>query len=212
MCMYCCTCQPFCSSSLHYSWKYKINLKKQWQQSVVIWILHNIWCGVRGNSFWYGSIPKLNEIICMNIMKTKYFHIVRLFPKASRCFEPINYRLALVSTLLHAIVYFLYTICWMYWYRLQIKWDYKKEKTSSNHVCVFHMYYKAMSSLFLDLATAECCAKTHFLVQYIIMVWWSTLLFWLFWQAWIQILPEKPLAWPRFLSWDFIYVSRQMFR
>jgi hypothetical protein len=48
------------------------------------------------------------------------------FPKATRGLEPISYRGALLSTLLHATVYLFHTICWVYWYRLQIKWDYKK--------------------------------------------------------------------------------------
>jgi hypothetical protein len=46
-------------------------------------------------------------------------------PKYTRGFEPIIYRGALLSTLLHAIVYIFYTICWMLWYRLRMKWDYK---------------------------------------------------------------------------------------
>lgn len=37
-------------------------------------------------------------------------------------------------------------------------------------VFVFHMYYKAIPSLFLDLMTAECRAKSHFWVQYSIIV------------------------------------------
>jgi hypothetical protein len=48
-------------------------------------------------------------------------------PKATRGLEPISYSGALLSTLLHATVCVYYTICWMYWYWLQIKWDYKKK-------------------------------------------------------------------------------------
>jgi hypothetical protein len=42
-----------------------------------------------------------------------------------RGLEPTSYRGALLSTLLHAILYVFYAVCWMYWYRLQIKWDLK---------------------------------------------------------------------------------------
>jgi hypothetical protein len=59
------------------------------------------------------------------------------FPKATRGLEPISYRRALLSTLLHATVYVSYTICLMYWYRLQIKWDYIKEiwKNEYQYMC-----------------------------------------------------------------------------
>jgi hypothetical protein len=46
--------------------------------------------------------------------------------KTTRGFEPISYRGAVLRTPLHAILYVVYTICWMYWYSLQGKWDYKK--------------------------------------------------------------------------------------
>jgi hypothetical protein len=54
------------------------------------------------------------------------FSLYVLFPKATRGFEPISYREALLSTLLHATVYVFYTLYCMYWCRLQIKWDLKK--------------------------------------------------------------------------------------
>jgi hypothetical protein len=56
------------------------------------------------------------------------FHSDSIFPKATRRFEPIAYRGPLLSTLPHATVLRFYRICWMYWYRLQIKWEYKKKK------------------------------------------------------------------------------------
>jgi hypothetical protein len=46
--------------------------------------------------------------------------------KVATLLEPTSYRGALLSTLLHAIVYVYKTICRMHWYRLQIKCDYKK--------------------------------------------------------------------------------------
>jgi hypothetical protein len=29
-----------------------------------------------------------------------------------------------------------YTICWTYWYKLQIKWDYKKEEKEMKHTAI----------------------------------------------------------------------------
>jgi hypothetical protein len=49
--------------------------------------------------------------------------------------EPISYREALLSTLLHVIVYiFTHFPKCTDWYRLQIQWNYKKEYMSLNNI------------------------------------------------------------------------------
>lgn len=99
------------------------------------------------------------------------------------------------------------------WFNNKTKWNNLYEhfegKLLSLHqtVCVFHMSYKAIPSLFLHLMTAECCAKSHFWVQYSITVQWLTLLFRLFWQSLIHILSQKQCNMVEIPFLRFSYVS-----
>jgi hypothetical protein len=68
--------------------------------------------------------------------------------------EPAIYRGVLLSTHLHVIVYVVYRICWMYWYRQQIKRDYKKCRVIA---CRGRMWTEIISTRRLVLTRSIKC-------------------------------------------------------
>jgi hypothetical protein len=100
---------------------------------------------------------------------------------------------------LHATVYFFYTICWMYWYRLQIKWDYikieqskSKEPLSTTKSAVSAMSHRTVAlesimrvswqwkidpacdvivSLFISPSAADGCHRMDVLYRHAIALW-----------------------------------------
>jgi hypothetical protein len=72
-----------------------------------------------------GACEDTCQIICLVLIAVTVFKVlfVSLIPKPTTGLVPISYRRALQSLLSHNMFY---TVFWMYWYRLQIKWNYKK--------------------------------------------------------------------------------------